>query len=74
VNSYAKISGSILFDGVSVGRGAILQRAIVDKDVEIPEGEQIGVDPIADAARGLTVTEAGIVVVPRGFQFRREDT
>lgn len=74
VNSYAKISGSILFDGVSVGRGAILQRAIVDKDVEIPEGAQIGVDPIADAARGLTVTEGGIVVVPRGFQFRRQDT
>lgn len=71
VNSYSQISGSILFDGVSVGRGAVLQRAIVDKDVEIPEGAQIGVDPNADAARGLTVTEGGVVVVPRGFQFRR---
>ncbi|MEY3174552.1 MAG: Glucose-phosphate adenylyltransferase [Planctomycetota bacterium] len=70
VNSYASVTGSILFDGVVVGRHAVLERTIVDKDVVIPEGVQIGVDVAADAARGLTVTEGGVVVVPRGFQFR----
>lgn len=70
VNSYASVTGSILFDGVVVGRHAVLERTIVDKDVVIPEGVRIGVDVAADAARGLTVTEGGVVVVPRGFQFR----
>jgi glucose-1-phosphate adenylyltransferase len=73
VNSYASVSGSILFDGVTVGRHAVLNRAIVDKDVVIPEGVQLGVDLSADAARGLTVTEGGVVVVPRGYQFRSAD-
>ncbi len=70
INSYASITGSILFDGVTVGRHAVLNRTIVDKDVVIPEGQQLGVDLAADAARGLTVTEGGVVVVPRGYQFR----
>ncbi|MFZ1627259.1 MAG: hypothetical protein WAT81_05700 [Candidatus Moraniibacteriota bacterium] len=35
----------------------------------IPEGISIGFDLKADRARGLTVDESGIVVVPRGFRF-----
>ncbi len=61
---------SLLFRGVRVGDGAELQRCIVDKEVEIPAGEQIGFDKARDAER-FTVTQKGVVVVPRGYEFDR---
>jgi glucose-1-phosphate adenylyltransferase len=63
VNSWAEVDSSILFEGVDVGRRAIVRRAIIDKGVTIPAGARIGVDPEADRARELTVTESGITVV-----------
>lgn len=63
VNSYAHVSDSILFDRVEVGRHAKLHRVIVDKNVVIPPGVEIGVNHEADRARGFTVTESGIVVL-----------
>ena len=63
VNSYAQVSDSILFDRVEVGRHAIIRRAIIDKDVQLPEGAKIGVDLELDRARGFTVTDSGIVVI-----------
>ncbi|MEM7785416.1 MAG: glucose-1-phosphate adenylyltransferase [Planctomycetota bacterium] len=63
VNSYAQVSDSILFNRVNVGRHAIIRKAIIDKNVKIPEYAQIGVDHQLDRARGFTVTESGIVVV-----------
>ncbi len=65
VNSYSVIEGSILMDGVSVGRGARLRRVIIDKDVIIPAGVQIGYDHEEDRARGFTVSQGGVVVVPK---------
>ena len=65
VNSWARVEDSILMDGVEVGRHAVVRRAIVDKHVDIPPGMEIGVDRTADRAR-FTVTEGGIVLVPRG--------
>ncbi|WP_168566776.1 glucose-1-phosphate adenylyltransferase [Crateriforma spongiae] len=66
VNSYASVEDSILFDHVDVGRHCKLRRVIVDKGVSIPQGTEIGFDPAADAARGFTVTESGLVVIARG--------
>ncbi|MEL7496689.1 MAG: glucose-1-phosphate adenylyltransferase [Planctomycetota bacterium] len=63
INSYAKVSDSILFDRVSVGRHAEIRRAIIDKDVHVPERAKIGVDRELDLARGFTVTDSGITVV-----------
>jgi len=63
VNSFAQVSDSILFDRVEVGRHAVVKRAIIDKNVKIPEGAIIGVDHEFDKARGFTVTESGIVVI-----------
>lgn len=65
INSYAEVDQSILFGRVSVGRNAKLRRAIVDKDVVIPENIEIGYDHEADRARGFTVTESGVVVVAK---------
>jgi len=67
VNSWSRVEDSILMDGVEVGRHAVVRRAIIDKNVVIPEGAQIGVDPENDRAR-FTVTEDGIVIVPKGEQ------
>ena len=63
VNSWASVEDSILFPGVDVGRKAKIRHAIIDRDVHIPEGMEIGCDPQADRARGFTVTETGLTVV-----------
>ena len=69
VNSYARIEESIIFEGVDIGRHAIVRRAIIDKDVRVPAWAVVGVDPEEDLARGLTVSAAGVTVVPKGFEF-----
>jgi glucose-1-phosphate adenylyltransferase len=65
LHSYASVEDSLLLQGVSVGRGAVVRRAIVDKNVEIPDGAKIGVDAQADRER-FTVTESGLVVIGKG--------
>ena len=42
VNSYALVEDSILLDGVEVGRHARIRRAIIDKEVKVPAGFEIG--------------------------------
>ncbi len=42
-----------------------VRRAIIDKDVVIPEGVEIGYDLEKDRANGFTVTESGVVVVAK---------
>ncbi|HEX3449014.1 MAG TPA: glucose-1-phosphate adenylyltransferase [Isosphaeraceae bacterium] len=71
VNSFALIEDAILFDGVHVGRNARIRRAIIDKDVRIPMGFEIGWNRDADLARGFTVTEDGIIVVAKGEELER---
>ncbi len=63
VNSWASVEDSILFEGVNIGRHAKIRRAIIDKQVDVPEGMKIGYDLEHDRALGLTVTESGIVVI-----------
>ena len=65
VNSYSLVEDSILFENVNVGRHVKIKKAIIDKNVVIPDGSTIGYDLDADRAKGYTVTESGIVVVPR---------
>jgi glucose-1-phosphate adenylyltransferase len=65
VNSYAQVEGSVLMHGVQVGRHAVVRNAIVDKDVHIPEGAQIGVDMDLDRQR-FTVSEGGTVAIGKG--------
>ncbi len=69
VNSWATVDDSILLPDVNIGRNSTIRRAIVDRGVSIPPGTQIGVDRAADEARGFTVTETGIVVVPQMATF-----
>jgi len=71
INSYALVEDAILFDGVVVGRRARIRRAIVDKDVRIPSGFEIGWNRDADLARGYTVTDDGIIVIAKGEDLER---
>jgi glucose-1-phosphate adenylyltransferase len=65
MHSYAEVEDSVLMQGVDVGRNAVVRRAIVDKNVRIAEGAQVGVDPVADRER-FTISAGGIVVIPKG--------
>jgi glucose-1-phosphate adenylyltransferase len=69
VNSFARVEESIVFEGVDIGRHAVVRRAIVDKNVRVPAGTMIGLDPEEDAARGLVVSADGVTVVPKGYRF-----
>jgi glucose-1-phosphate adenylyltransferase len=64
VHSYAEVEGSVLMHNVQVGRTAVVRNAIIDKNVQIPDGARIGVDPEEDAAR-FTISDNGVVVVPK---------
>jgi glucose-1-phosphate adenylyltransferase len=66
VNSYSEVDASILFSHVNVGRHCRIRRAIIDRDVHIPEGTSIGFDTEADRQRYF-VTESGITVVTRDY-------
>ncbi len=65
VNSYAEVSESILFHNVVIGMHAKIRRAIIDKDVRVPDGTRIGYDLEQDRKR-FFVTDEGIVVIPKG--------
>ncbi len=68
INSYAFVQDSVLMHGVNVGRYCRIQRAIIDMNVNIPPKMEIGYDLDLDRKRGFTVTESGIVVVPKGME------
>jgi glucose-1-phosphate adenylyltransferase len=63
IHSRALVEDSVIMHDVDVGRDAVLRRAIIDKNVKIPDGCQIGVDHEHDRARGFTVSAGGVVVV-----------
>jgi len=65
VNSYSLVEDSILFENVTIGRHVKIRKSIIDKNVVVPDHETIGYDLEADREKGYTVTESGIVVVPR---------
>ena len=64
VNSYSDIDSSVIFQHVVVGRHCKIRRAIIDRDVEIPDGTVIGYDQRADKERYF-VTPSGLTVVTR---------
>ena len=72
VEKWAQVSDSVLMDNVQIGRDAVVRRAILDKNVVIPDGVQIGVDHEHDRARGLSVSEGGIVTVGKGETVPRD--
>jgi glucose-1-phosphate adenylyltransferase len=66
VNSWSRVERAILLHNTKIGRNAVVENAILDKNVEVPEGAVIGVDKDHDRARGFVVSEGGITVVGKG--------
>lgn len=66
VEERAHVEDSVLLHDVHVGAGAVVRRAILDKDVRVPPGARIGVDSEEDRARGFVVSEQGVVVLGKG--------
>lgn len=65
VHSYSHVSDSILFEGVEVNRNARIRNAIIDKNVVIPPGIEIGYDADLDRRRGFDVSPKGIVTIAK---------
>ncbi|MDX9923855.1 MAG: glucose-1-phosphate adenylyltransferase [Ignavibacteriaceae bacterium] len=68
INSYSYITDSIIFDNCNIGRRTRLRRCIIDKNVTIPEGTEIGFDNEIDKKR-FTVSDTGIVIIPKNYKF-----
>jgi glucose-1-phosphate adenylyltransferase len=72
VHSGARVADSVILNDVDVGRGALVRRAIIDKNVRIPPGTKIGYDLELDRRRGYTLSENGVVVIGKGAKFDEE--
>jgi glucose-1-phosphate adenylyltransferase len=63
INSYSKVEDSILLGRVNIGRHCKIRKAIIDKNVTIPDGTEIGYSLETDLCRGFTITDSGLVVI-----------
>jgi glucose-1-phosphate adenylyltransferase len=67
VHSHSKVNWSVLLPGVQVGRGASLNRVVIDRGCNIPDGMVIGKDEALDAQRfhrspnGITLVTAAML-------------
>ena len=64
INSYSSIDQSVIFEGVDIGRHCRIRRAIIDKEVTIPAGTEIGYNIEKDRER-FWVSPSGIVVISK---------
>jgi glucose-1-phosphate adenylyltransferase len=68
VEKNALVQESIIFDDVIIEPDVKVKRAIIDKEARIQKGASIGYDAEADKRRGCTISDNGIVIIPRGME------
>jgi glucose-1-phosphate adenylyltransferase len=64
VHSHAQVNWSVVLPGVQIGRGARINRCVIDRDCLVPDGLVIGEDAEADAKRFFR-TDNGVTLVTR---------
>jgi glucose-1-phosphate adenylyltransferase len=64
MGSYSSVNEGVILPYTNIGRGARLNRVIVDSGVRIPEGLVVGDDPELDAQR-FRRTESGICLITK---------
>lgn len=69
IGSYSNVKEAVILPYCNIGRGARLNKVIIDSGVRIPEGMVIGEDPELDARR-FRVSEKGVVLVTRDMMAR----
>ncbi len=65
IQSGAYVEGCVIMSGATIGAGAVVRKSILDKNVVVPPGAHIGVDPDLDRQR-YQVSAEGIVVLGKG--------
>ena len=66
VDSWSRVERAVILRNSRVHRHAVVENAILDKNVAVLEGATVGVDKVHDLARGLTVSTGGVTVVGKG--------
>jgi glucose-1-phosphate adenylyltransferase len=66
VNSWSRVERAVIMHNTRIGRYAVVKNAILDKNVEVPDGAVVGVDKEHDRARGFVVSAGGVTVVGKG--------
>ena len=66
VDSSSRVNRAVILHYAQVSRCAVVENAILDKNVVVQEGATVGVDKDHDRARGLVVSSGGITVVGKG--------
>jgi glucose-1-phosphate adenylyltransferase len=66
VDGRSLVNRAVILHNTRVHRNAVVQDAILDKDVTILAGAMVGVDKERDRARGLSVSAGGVTVVSKG--------
>jgi glucose-1-phosphate adenylyltransferase len=66
VDGRSLVNRAVILHNTHVRRHAVVQNAILDKDVTVLEGATVGVDKQHDRARGFTVSAGGVTVVGKG--------
>lgn len=69
IGSFSNVQEAVILPYCNIGRGARLNKVIIDSGVRIPEGLVIGEDPVLDAQR-FRVSEKGVVLVTRDMMAR----
>jgi len=63
VHAGALVEDCVILDNCDIGRRSKVRRAILGKNVKVPEDALVGYDLNADRKRGWHVTESGLVVI-----------
>jgi glucose-1-phosphate adenylyltransferase len=66
VNSWSRVERAVVLHNTTIGRHAVVENAILDKNVIVPDNAVVGVDKEQDKARGFVVSAEGITVVGKG--------